>query len=151
MNENEIMQDEMMYHYSSHELSEKIYPEENGGTNMKIAVASEGTMVSGHFGHCEGFTMYNIENLEVIGKALVPNPGHKPGFLPVFLKEQKADVIIAGGMGEAAQELFHENGIEVVVGAQGNADDVVKRYLAGGLQSTGSICTEHAHEGHCNE
>ena len=37
------------------------------------------------------------------------------GYLPVFLKEQKADVIIAGGMGETAQELFNENGIEVVL------------------------------------
>lgn len=118
---------------------------------MKVAVASEGAMVSGHFGHCEGFTLYDIENVEVKGKVFVPNPGHKPGFLPVFLKEQKADVIIAGGMGETAQVLFNDNGIEVVVGAQGKADDVVKLYLAGGLQSTGSVCTEHAHEGHCND
>ncbi len=131
--------------------SEKLSPEENGGINMKVAIASEGAMVSGHFGHCEGFTMYDIDNVEVKGKVFVPNPGHKPGFLPVFLKEQKADVIIAGGMGETAQVLFNENGINVVVGAQGITDDVVKSYLAGGLQSTGSVCTEHAHEDHCNE
>lgn len=118
---------------------------------MRVAVASEGTIVSGHFGHCEGFTMYDIENVEIKEKAFVPNPGHKPGFLPVFLKEQKTDVIIAGGMGETAQILFNENGIEVVVGAQGNTDNVVKLYLAGGLESTGSVCTEHAHEGHCND
>ena len=118
---------------------------------MNIAVASDGKFVSGHFGHCEGFTMYDVENVEVKNKVFVPNPGHKPGYLPVFLKEQKADVIIAGGMGETAQDLFNENGIEVVVGAQGNADDVVKLYIAGGLKSTGSVCTEHSHEGHCND
>lgn len=118
---------------------------------MKIAVASEGKLVSGHFGHCEGFTMYNVENSVVINKEFVTNPGHKPGFLPVFLKEQKADVIIAGGMGESAQELFNQNGILVVVGAQGNADDVVNVYIAGKLKSTDSVCTEHAHEGHCND
>ena len=28
---------------------------------MKIAVASEGKNVSGHFGHCEGFTIYDVE------------------------------------------------------------------------------------------
>lgn len=118
---------------------------------MRVAVASDGTMVSGHFGHCEGFTLYDIDNVVVINKTFVANPGHKPGYLPVFLKEKNTDVIIAGGMGEAAQELFHENGIEVVVGAQGNADDVVKLYIAGGLKSTGSVCTEHSHEGHCND
>ena len=118
---------------------------------MKIAVASEGTMVSGHFGHCEGFTMYEVEDNQVKGKEFVGNPGHKPGFLPVFLKEQNANVIIAGGMGGAAVELFQANGIEVIVGAQGNIDDVIKQYSLGELKSTGSICTEHEHEGNCNE
>jgi len=118
---------------------------------MNIAVASEGNIVSGHFGHCEGFTMYEVDNVEMKGKVFVPNPGHKPGYLPVFLKEKNADVIIAGGMGGAAQDLFIENGIEVVVGASGNTDDVVKLYIAGGLKSSGSVCSEHAHEGHCND
>lgn len=118
---------------------------------MKIAIASDGTMVSGHFGHCEGFTLYEGENAEVKNKEFVPNPGHKPGYLPVFLKERNVDVIIAGGMGETAQVLFREKGIEVVVGAQGSADQIVKKYLAGELKSSGSVCTKHEHEGHCNE
>ncbi|WMJ87972.1 NifB/NifX family molybdenum-iron cluster-binding protein [Anaerocolumna sp. MB42-C2] len=118
---------------------------------MRVAVASDGNMVSGHFGHCEGFTLYDIDNIKVTNKVFVENPGHRPGYLPVFLKEQKADVIIAGGMGETAQELFVQNGIEVVVGAQGISDDVINQYIGGVLKSTGSICTEHAHEGHCND
>lgn len=28
---------------------------------MKIVVASEGKYVSEHFGHCEGFTVYELE------------------------------------------------------------------------------------------
>ena len=28
---------------------------------MKVAVASEGQSVSGHFGHCESFTIYEVE------------------------------------------------------------------------------------------
>ena len=118
---------------------------------MRVAVASDGTLVSGHFGHCEGFTLYEIDNVEVTNKMFIANPGHKPGYLPVFLKGKSTDVIIAGGMGEAAQELFQENGIEVIVGAQGNVDGVVKLYVTGGLKSTGSVCTEHSHEGHCND
>lgn len=118
---------------------------------MRLAVASDGAKVSQHFGHCDGFTMYDVENNEVKNKVFVPNPGHKPGYLPVFLKEQKTEIIIAGGMGETAQVLFNENGIEVVVGAQGIADDVVKLFIAGNLKSTGSVCTEHEHEGHCND
>ncbi len=118
---------------------------------MKITIASEGKYVSGHFGHCEGFTVYEVDERQIKGKDFVDNPGHRPGFLPVFLKDLGADVIVAGGMGARAQELFNENGIEVVVGAQGLCDDVAEQYIRGELESTGSICSEHAHEGHCND
>ncbi|SFR86461.1 NifB/NifX family molybdenum-iron cluster-binding protein [Anaeromicropila populeti] len=118
---------------------------------MKIAVASEGTVVSGHFGHCEGFTVYEVNQGIVEGKEFVPNPGHRPGYLPVFLHELGVKAIIAGGMGATAQDLFTENGIEVFVGVQGPCDEVMKEYAKGTLTSSGSVCTEHAHEGHCNE
>ncbi|WPC43801.1 NifB/NifX family molybdenum-iron cluster-binding protein [Clostridium sp. JS66] len=118
---------------------------------MKIAIASEGKLVSGHFGHCEGFTTYEVEEGKALNKKFVQNPGHKPGFLPVFLKDLGTNVIIAGGMGEAAQELFKENRIEVVVGAVGNCEDLVQQYINGELKSTGSVCTEHQREGHCED
>jgi len=118
---------------------------------MKIAVASDEKYVSGHFGHCEGFTIYEVEEGKSLEKSFTPNPGHRPGFLPVFLRDLKVNVIIAGGKGETAQDLFNENGIEVVVGAQGLSDDVVQKFVNGELKSTGSVCTEHQHEGHCNE
>ncbi|MFZ7119634.1 MAG: NifB/NifX family molybdenum-iron cluster-binding protein [Eubacteriaceae bacterium] len=117
---------------------------------MKIAVASDGKSVSGHFGHCEGFTTYEIKEDKTINKEFVSNPGHRPGFLPVFLKELKVDIIIAGGMGGTAQQLFNENSIQVVVGATGLCDEAVEKYLNGQLQSTGSICSEHQNEGNCN-
>ena len=50
---------------------------------MKIAVANDGNYVSQHFGHCEGFNLYFIESNAVTYKRFVPNPGHKPGFLPL--------------------------------------------------------------------
>lgn len=118
---------------------------------MKIAVASEEKYVSGHFGHCGGFTIYDVDSSKILNQSYTQNPGHKPGYLPLFLKELGVDVIIAGGMGETAQKLFNENGIKVVVGAQGLCDDAVKKYINGKLQSTESICTEHEYEGHCNE
>lgn len=118
---------------------------------MKIAVASEGRLVSGHFGHCEGFTIYDVLDNRVMNKVFAPNPGHRPGYLPVFLKEKDVNVIISGGMGETAQQLFAENGIDVVVGAEGDSDKIVEQYLNGQLRSTGSICSEHQHEGHCND
>lgn len=63
---------------------------------MKIAVASVGTEVGGHFGHCEHFRIYTVENGQVVGEELVPNPEHKPGFLPNFLGDMGVEVVIAG-------------------------------------------------------
>ncbi len=78
---------------------------------MKIAVAAQGENVSAHFGHCEGFMVYDTDNREIVSKKFVENPGHQPGFLPVFLAEKGVKTIVAGGMGERAQTLFLENGI----------------------------------------
>jgi predicted Fe-Mo cluster-binding NifX family protein len=107
---------------------------------MKIAVATENKQASAHFGHCEGFTVYEVNEGKVVNKSFTPNPGHRPGFLPVFLKELEINVIIAGGMGASAQQLFNENGIEVVVGAEGVSDDLVEKYIKGELKSTDSFC-----------
>jgi len=118
---------------------------------MKIAVASEGKMVTEHFGHCEGFTIFEVENKQVAGKEVIPNPGHRPGFLPVFLHDKGVNVIISGGMGGGAVEIFNENGIEVITGASGDAEAVVGNYLQGKLKSTGSVCHEHQHVDECGE
>ncbi|MGH4141043.1 NifB/NifX family molybdenum-iron cluster-binding protein [Clostridium sp.] len=110
---------------------------------MRVAVASEENKVSGHFGYCDGFTIYEVEEGKIISNSFSANPGHKPGALPVFLKELNVNTIIAGGMGETAQNLFNENGIEVVVGAQGLSDEAVQKYISGELKSTGTVCHEH--------
>jgi predicted Fe-Mo cluster-binding NifX family protein len=116
---------------------------------MKIAVATEQGQVAGHFGHCEGFTLFETEGTQIKNQVYVANPGHQPGFLPVFLKEQGAEAIIGGGMGERAQTLFAEQGIEVIVGAEGDCQQAVENYLGGTLKSTKSVCHEHEHAHEC--
>lgn len=112
---------------------------------VKIAVASDDEMVTNHFGHCKNFNIYHIENGKIVSNNSVFNPGHKPGFLPNFLKDLGVNVIIAGGMGGGAMELFNDNGIEVILGAEGNAREVVELYMKGELISSDSVCHEHAH------
>lgn len=116
---------------------------------MRIAVASEEEMITGHFGHCANFNLFEVENGNIASRESVPNPGHKPGFLPNFLNEKGVNVIISGGMGGAAVQIFNEHNIEVVIGSQGLASTAVEKYLKGELESTGSICHEHEHEGEC--
>ena len=87
----------------------------------------------------------------ITGEERVPNPGHRPGFLPNFLADRGVEVIIAGGMGGGAVEIFNERNVEVIVGAQGDARAAAEAYLRGELESTGSICHEHQHAGECGE
>ncbi len=117
---------------------------------MKIAVASEKTIVAGHFGHCENFNIYDTENGKIVKEESIPNPGHKPGFLPNFLNDMGVNVIISGGMGGGAIDIFNEKGIEVIVGATGDSKTAVENYLAGNLKSTGSVCDKHEHHDECH-
>lgn len=116
---------------------------------MKIAVASMGQEVAGHFGHCENFNIFIVENKAIISAESIPNPGHKPGFLPNYLGDLGTNVIMSGGMGGGAVEIFNERNIEVVVGVEGDAKAAVEKYLAGELKSTGSICNNHEHAHQC--
>ncbi|MPW25640.1 dinitrogenase iron-molybdenum cofactor [Alkalibaculum sp. M08DMB] len=118
---------------------------------MKIAVASENLMVTEHFGHCVNFNIFETEEDKVVKSESIPNPGHRPGFLPNFLNDIGVNVIISGGMGGGAIEIFNEKGIEVIVGASGDAKEAAEAYLKGTLKSTGSVCREHQHHDECDK
>lgn len=113
---------------------------------MKIVVAADANMVSGHFGHCKDFIFFETEGDKIINQTVVGNPGHKPGFLPNFLADKGANVIISGGMGGGAVDIFNERNVEVIIGAEGDAKTNVEEYLKGNLKSTGSVCHHHDHE-----
>lgn len=106
----------------------------------KIAIASEGEWVSAHFGHCPEYTLYEVEDNKIVSKAVIPNPGHEPGFLPPYLGRLGINYIIAGGMGVRAQQLFLEHGIEPILGVEGQVDAVVQAYLDGCLDYGESFC-----------
>ena len=111
---------------------------------MKVAVAITSNYVSQHFGHCEFFKVYDVENNQIKGEGTIQNPEHQPGFLPGFLARNGVNVIIAGGMGGRAKELFEENNIEVFVGVDGTAQDAINLYLSGNIKTTESFC-DHNH------
>ena len=117
---------------------------------MIVAIAKQGNEVAQHFGHCQGFEIFRLEDNLVGDFHFVENPGHRPGFLPEFLAELGVGVIIAGGMGASAQELFKRKEISVVVGARGEILEVINRYAKGELCSTGAVCDHHEHADECH-
>jgi predicted Fe-Mo cluster-binding NifX family protein len=107
---------------------------------MKVAVATEGGYVAQHFGRCPEYTIVEVQNNEIIDKKVVPNPGHKPGFLPRYLAERDITCIIAGGMGVRASELFKQHNIETITGVTGPVEDVIQKFISGDLESGPDMC-----------
>ncbi len=107
---------------------------------MRLAIATENGMVSAHFGHCETFTLVDIEEDSVVNTAAIPAPPHEPGLLPPFLAEKGANIVIAGGMGPRAVDLFSAQGIQVIPGIQGSIDDVVQAFIAQELKPGSNLC-----------
>jgi len=111
---------------------------------MRIAIATDEGQVAQHFGRCPEYTIFDVnDDDEIVSKNIVKNPGHEPGFLPRFMSEEGVSVVIAGGMGPRAEQLFASEGIEIVTGVVGEVDQVCKDFLNNNLQSNGSFCEEN--------
>jgi len=110
---------------------------------MKYAVPVSGGVVSAHFGHCEQFALIDVDEAKkkVLKKELVNSPGHQPGLLPQWLAEEGVSMVIAGGMGSRAQNLFQQNRIGVIIGAmEKDPEKAVISYLNGALTTGSNIC-----------
>jgi len=110
---------------------------------VKIAIPLADGLLATHFGHCEKFAFIEVDvgNRQILDTQRLVPPPHEPGVLPLWLHDQGADVIIAGGMGRRAQQLFAHNGIKLVLGAPGNdPESVVSAYLNGALQTGENRC-----------
>ena len=110
---------------------------------MRIAIPLFDGKLSQHFGHCEKFAVIDTDdgsNSISNREDLIPPP-HEPGVLPKWLGGMGVNVIIAGGMGQRAQQLFAQNEIEVVIGAtNGSPEELVSAYLDNKLQTGDNIC-----------
>ncbi|MBN2406320.1 MAG: NifB/NifX family molybdenum-iron cluster-binding protein [Elusimicrobia bacterium] len=113
---------------------------------MKVAIATEGTGVSAHFGRCSGYTIYDVDEGKVKSSVFEQSPEHQPGYIPKWLNSMGVNVVIAGGAGAHAQELFDQMGIRLYLGATGEISEVIKDYTEGKLEAGESSCD---HEGPC--
>jgi len=116
--------------------------EQHKEVSMKFAVPTYQGKLCAHFGHCEAFAIIDTDsNGKVIKEVYENSPPHEPGLLPRWLSQKGVNCVIAGGMGSRAQQLFAQQGVTVVTGAQGEYPrDVVEQYLKGTLQTGANTC-----------
>ncbi len=110
---------------------------------MRIAIPLANGKLSMHFGHCSQFALLDIDETDkkILKREDVEAPPHEPGLLPPWLAERGITIIIAGGMGQRAQDMFSAQGIAVLVGAMAdNPENLVAELLDGTLQQGENLC-----------
>jgi len=108
---------------------------------MRFAIPLAEGKLTPHFGHCKEFAIIDIESNGSMKKEVLVPPPHEPGVLPRWLHELGANVIIAGGMGNRALELFKDAGIRVITGAPSMPpEDLVHRYMDQTLTTGANLC-----------
>jgi ATP-binding protein involved in chromosome partitioning len=117
---------------------------------MKIAIPTAEGLLCAHFGHCQQFTVLEVdpETKSISKTELLTPPPHEPGVFPVWLGKMGCDLIIAGGMGGRAVDLFRQNGIQVIIGASSRKpEEIVNAFLNGELMTGANPCDEPTFHG----
>ncbi|MFC1669576.1 NifB/NifX family molybdenum-iron cluster-binding protein [Spirochaetota bacterium] len=123
---------------------------------LKIAIPSNNpggllSEMSGHFGHCDLFTIVDIKEGEVADISLLENLPHVQGgcMAPVnHLSQNGVQILIAGGMGMRPLMGFNSVGIDVYHNDGLNrVNDVISAFKEGRLPkfSTENTCSGGDH------
>jgi len=110
---------------------------------MRLAIPVSGGRLAQHFGHCEAFALPDVDEVRksVTRRETVTAPAHQPGVLPGWPAQQGVTVVIAGGMGRRAQDLFAAKGIRLALGPPADTPEaLVEAYLADRLRAGPNPC-----------
>lgn len=117
---------------------------------MKIALPSRQNMIDDHFGHCEYFTVFTIDDAGkgILNQEVIASPagcGCKSNIAQV-LAEMGVSVMLAGNMGEGAVQVLNGAGIQVLRGCAGDVKEVALLFIDQKLVDSGDACHAHGHE-----
>jgi predicted Fe-Mo cluster-binding NifX family protein len=94
-----------------------------------------------HFGHCEKFAVLEVDEGEITQEQYLAPPLHQPGVYPGWLAEAGVNIVISGGMGGMARDLFQRNNIEVHMGVGVEEPrSLVKKFLMDELETGANLC-----------
>ena len=112
---------------------------------MLIAIPVNNNELDLHFGHCKEFALVKVDVMKkkILSRENIEAPPHQPGLLPPWLANLGVNVVIAGGIGQKAKDLFNNHKIKVLAGApQESPEKLVNNYLQGILK-LGENCCDH--------
>lgn len=112
---------------------------------LKIAIPTRDDRVDDHFGHCDHYSVFSVEDNAVIASSKLESPsgcGCKSNIASV-MQDMGITVMLAGNMGAGAFSKLSEHGISVIRGCSGPVSDVLGSYLRGELRDSGGACGHH--------
>ncbi|MGI5914039.1 MAG: NifB/NifX family molybdenum-iron cluster-binding protein [Bacteroidales bacterium] len=114
--------------------------------NLKIAIPTDEDMVDNHFGHCDHYTIFEIdEKNNIVDKMYLPagqGCGCKSG-IAAILNNIGVKLMLAGSMGDGAKNVLEAANIQVIRGCSGDVTELVQKYLNGAIKDSGLGCTSH--------
>lgn len=114
------------------------------GETVTAAFPVESGRVCAHFGHCREFVFLTADcgTTEVRERRVLEPPKHEPGILPRWVSGQGASVVVSGGMGRKARDLFEKEGVQVVTGApEREPEELLRDYIEGRLETGPNACS----------
>lgn len=119
------------------------------GEKMKIAVTYDNGNVYQHFGHSKQFRLFDIEQGKIVREEIIDTQGSGHGKLAPLLKQHGVDVLICGGIGEAARKMLADNDIRLYGGVSGDVRKAVENLLNGELDfDSEAACKGHSEGEH---
>jgi predicted DNA-binding protein (UPF0251 family)/predicted Fe-Mo cluster-binding NifX family protein len=117
---------------------------------MIIAVPYLQGDVNAHFGSTQAFLMAEAIEGKVVRTSVFEVQGmqHNHAGIAGFLKDQGAQVILAGGMGAPMQQALRQQGFELYCGVSGPALEAVEAFLRGEIEHSEKTCSHHHGEHH---
>ncbi|MCG7850335.1 MAG: NifB/NifX family molybdenum-iron cluster-binding protein [ANME-2 cluster archaeon] len=106
--------------------------------------------VSEHFGHCEIFTLADIDGDKIKDAWPLSNEyeGEHSCEIPVQrILNEKVECMIVGGIGRGPMMGFQQLGIKVYSGASGTVEDTLNQFIEGALKPAGN---ENLCQGGCH-
>ena len=109
---------------------------------MKLAIMLYGTRVSPRFGYCQTVMIVEVRDHQEIQRKILETDDYYPEQIPVVLGKEGVEVVIAGGMNKHFQDLFRWQGIQVIWGIIGEANDALAAFKNGQLTPGMGCCPE---------
>ena len=109
---------------------------------MKLAIMLYGTRVSPRYGYSQRVLVVEVSGHQEIHKKTLETDAYYPEQIPVVLGKEGVEVVIAGGMNNHFQDLFRSQGIQVIWGIIGEANDALAAFRDGQLTPGMGCCPE---------